>query len=181
MVNSGPIPGANFTSDTKNYPWHQPPKYTDISEALDRIVEKLMADDADKKVAALAEVGIPLYRVAGLIVMEGVSEGQWTVDLGLLLVGPVCKVLEIICVQYGIEYDVGIEEKSEFVTGFFVKSKNVKPTSKVIRKELPEIKKEAVAQEKAEPEADIQQEGFAAMNKPQSPKPPTPAPQEETF
>ena len=26
---SGPIPGENFTSDERNYPWHRPPEYTD--------------------------------------------------------------------------------------------------------------------------------------------------------
>ncbi len=148
MVNSGPIPGANYTSDTKNYPWHQPPKFTDISEALDKIVEKLMTDDADKKVTALAEIGIPLYRIAALIVMKGVAEGQWTVDLGLLLVGPVCKVIEIICVQYDVEYKLGIERDDKFVTGMFVKAKAGKTkTNAQLTEALPEIKDDAQEQE----------------------------------
>ena len=31
----GPIPGENFTSETKNYPWHRPPEITDYDEALE--------------------------------------------------------------------------------------------------------------------------------------------------
>lgn len=166
MVNTGPIPGANFTSDTKNYPWHQPPKYTDISEALDKIVEKLMTDDADKKVSALAEIGIPLYRIAALIVMEGIAEGQWTVDMGLLLVGPVCKIVEVICVQYDVEYSVGIEEERKFVTGVFVNAKAGKTkTNSKVKAALPEIKQEAEAQNIEElPETG---EGFASPTAPE--------------
>ena len=31
---SGPIPGENFTSDERNYPWHRPPEYTDMDLSL---------------------------------------------------------------------------------------------------------------------------------------------------
>ena len=37
----GPIPGANYTSDTKNYPWHRPPDFTNLDDAIEDSVKKL--------------------------------------------------------------------------------------------------------------------------------------------
>ena len=37
---NAPIPGANYTSDTRNYPWHRPPDITDVDEALEHIMER---------------------------------------------------------------------------------------------------------------------------------------------
>ena len=118
----GPIPGENYTSDTKNYPWHQPPEFTDISDALDKVATKITDPKVAKGFTALAEVGVPLYRLSGMIVMQGVSNGLWTIDLGLLMVGPVTKMLEIICDTMGIECKLGIEdEEDDMPTGVFFK------------------------------------------------------------
>ena len=32
-----PIPGENYTAETKNYPWHRPPDIVDYDEAIDFI------------------------------------------------------------------------------------------------------------------------------------------------
>ena len=37
-VFDGPIPGANFTSDERNWPWHRAPDITDTDEALETIL-----------------------------------------------------------------------------------------------------------------------------------------------
>jgi len=182
MVNSGPIPGANFTSDTKNYPWHQPPEFTDISDALDKIVQKITEKAPLKSVLGLAELGIPLYRIAGIVIMQGVSEGKWTVDMALLLVGPTTKIIEMICSQFGVEYTLGIEEEEDTEPdGVFYKmsyENQLKKPNKVlsiISEEVEQVKAEAEDQEGPQEEAvepDIQQEGFAKMRK-------TPVPTEE--
>lgn len=168
MVNSGPIPGANFTSDTKNYPWHQPPEFTDISEALDKIVSRITDKNISRKLVALAEVGIPLYRIAGFVIMEGISQGKWTTDLGLLLVGPTCKIIEILCTQYDVEYDLGLEEDESFVTGLFVQAKMQGMSNDEVEKALPDIKAQAEEQEAAPPEGGeepLEQQGFTAAPK----------------
>ena len=33
-----PIPGANYTSDTRNYPWHRPSDITTYDEAVSVLV-----------------------------------------------------------------------------------------------------------------------------------------------
>lgn len=155
------IPGANFTSDTRNYPWHQPPEFTDISLALDKIAEKLVNKKTARKLVATAEVGIPLYRIAMLIVMEGVSIGKWTVDMALLLAGPVTKMIEILCVQYDVEYSLGLEEEEEFVTGFYVKSVAGGGKETKLEKAMPEIKAQAESFEEQEaPESPLEEGGM---------------------
>lgn len=179
----GPIPGENYTSDTKNYPWHQPPKYTDIGEALDKVVEKITDEKVAKKLISLAQVGIPLYRISALVVMEGVGGGLWTVDMALLLVGPITKIIEIMADNYGVEYTIGIEpEEDNTPTGLFVKMKHeakMKARSnviKIVKEELPEIKAEAETQEapaggEEEKTPDLQAQGFAKMMKaPEAPE-----------
>ncbi len=41
----GPIPGENYTSDTKNYPWHRPPEFDDLDKAIDYIGKRLTKEE----------------------------------------------------------------------------------------------------------------------------------------
>ena len=121
-VNNGPIPGENFTSDTRNYPWHQPPQYTSIDDALDMMSDKMVKKDVANSLLTIVELGVPLYKVASMLVMSGVMNGKWTPDFALLLVGPITRVLELLCIGYGVDYNIGIEDEEEMLTGDFFKT-----------------------------------------------------------
>ncbi len=123
-VNNGPIPGENFTSDTRNYPWHQPPQYTSIDDALDMMSDKMVKKDVANSLLTIVELGVPLYKVASMLVMAGVMNGKWTPDFALLLVGPITRVLELLCIGYGVDYNIGIEDEEEMLTGDFFKEIN---------------------------------------------------------
>lgn len=178
--NDGPIPGENFTSDTKNYPWHQPPEYKNIKVALDKMAVKLTEKKISRKLIALAEMGFPLVRISQMIIMEGIGQGKWTLDMGLLLAGPFTKIIEIMCDTYGVEYTIGIEEDEDedFETGIFFKGLAELESSardsgvyKVVKSEMPKITAEV--EEQAAPETsetsvteeepDLQERGFASM------------------
>ena len=166
--NSGPIPGENFTSDTKNYPWRQPPEFTDIETCLDYLSKRITQFKVANGILSMAEMGLPLYKISSMILTMGVGEGKWTVDFTLALAGPLTRMIELICIGFDVEYDLGIEEdEDDFETGDFfkndleLKSGNSK-FSKVIAEELPMIKEEAAAQ--AQPTSDLQTEGFMAMS-----------------
>jgi len=118
---SMPIPGENYTSDTKNYPWHQPPEYKNPQDALDKMSVKLTDPKVSHGLVSLAEAGIPLLRIAQMICMEGIAQGKWTVDTALLLAGPFCKIVEMMCDLFDVDYDLGIEEDNSFNTGVFYK------------------------------------------------------------
>lgn len=110
MINSGPIPGANMTSDTKNYPWRQPPKYADVNDAMDFLAKKITKFKVANGLLTMVELGIPVVSVAQVVLMQGVAEGMWTVDFALLLCGPLCRMIELICIGFDVDYELGIEE-----------------------------------------------------------------------
>lgn len=171
-INQGPIPGENFTSDTKNYPWHQPPEFVDINKALDMISGKLTEFKRANAILTMVEMGAPLTRVADMLLTAGISEGKWTPDFALLLAGPVTRMIELICIGFEVEYTVGIEEdEDDFTTStFFNEEKKLKENNggfKLLREELPEIKEEASA---SGGEKDLKQSGFMAMQAPKEQK-----------
>ena len=56
----GPIPGENYTSDTKNYPWHRPPEYDDLDKAIEYIGKRLTNQEYAVGVLTMLEAGIPI-------------------------------------------------------------------------------------------------------------------------
>lgn len=167
-INSGPIPGENFTSDTKNYPWHQPPEFVDVNKALDMISKKLTEFKRANGIMTMVEMGVPLTRVADIILTAGIGEGKWTPDFALLLAGPTTRMIELICIGFDVEYTIGIEEdEDDFITGtFFTESKKLTDDAsgfELLKEELPELKEEASASGGGE---DLQQSGFMAMQAP---------------
>lgn len=182
MMTDMPIPGENYTSDTKNYPWHQPPEFTAIGPALDKMSKKMTDRKTAPLLMSMVETGVPLYKLSQIIIMEGMANGKWTLDLGLLLAGPITKILEIMCSVYDIEYDLGIEDDDDEPTGLFAigveklkKSTSNNGSFKLVQDELENIKSEAEGQpdpevsgESGEEPAPKQEEdlgtmGFATM------------------
>ena len=60
----GPIPGANYTSDTKNYPWHRPPEVSDLDDAIELFSKRITNEDVLPKVITMMEIGLPVVRIA---------------------------------------------------------------------------------------------------------------------
>lgn len=107
----GPIPGENYTSDTKNYPWHRPPEYDDLDKAIDYIGKKLTHEDAAVGLLTMIEAGISLVDLTQTFIMSGIGNGKWTLDFGLLLAGPTAHIMQIMAKSYGIKYDIGYSDK----------------------------------------------------------------------
>lgn len=162
-VNDGPIPGENFTSDTRNYPWHQPPEFTDINKALDMMSDKLVQKQVTNSILTIVELGVPLYKVASMLVMSGVMNGKWTPDFALLLVGPITRIIELLCIGYGVEYNVGIEDEEEMMTGEFFKTLNAPRQvgdMQVINDGIDQVKEDASEQPMDSTEPDLGSMGF---------------------
>ncbi len=177
MMTDLPIPGENYTSDTKNYPWHQPPEFTSLGPALDKMSQKMTDRKTAPLLMSMVETGLPLYKLSQIIVMEGMANGEWTLVPGLLLAGPLTKILEIMCSVYDIEYTLGIEDEDDEPTGLFaVGVENLKKQGadkgvfRLVQDELPKIQAEAEdqpmdpgAEATETEEPDLAQEGFATM------------------
>lgn len=110
---NAPIPGENFTSDNRNYPWHRPPDIVDLNEAVDFIAENIFKPKVSKSMIVMIDLGVTIATLTNTILMKGVSKGRWSIDYAILLAGPTARMLELLAKKAGIEYRMGIEEDEE--------------------------------------------------------------------
>lgn len=157
---SGPIPGENYTSDTRNYPWHRPPEFTDIDKAIDMIAKRMFSEEGRGAVVML-KAGIDVASITEMFLMSGVGAGKWTVDFALLLAGPVSHILCLMAEAYDIEYDLGIEDKTPKQTAAFLKEmRKDEEAKKLVLRQIPQIQEQAAEQV---PEAPPAGGGFMGM------------------
>jgi hypothetical protein len=112
----GPIPGENYTSDTRNYPWHRPPDIVDHDEAVEYVVSQLSQPRTFSTALTLLEAGASLTGVVSTINMINIGEGKYPIDLSLLIAGPIARYLQILAKQNGITADIGNEDEDEYMT-----------------------------------------------------------------
>ncbi len=108
----GPIPGENFTSDTRNYPWHRPPDHTDLNSAIESSIKHMTKRQAAFGLLTALESGVTVAQAARAFVISGVSEGKWTPDFAILLVGPVARIIQSMARGYGIKAELGLDPDS---------------------------------------------------------------------
>ena len=102
------------------------------------------------------EVGLPVTLITEILVMRGVSKGYWTVDFGILLAGPIAKILTIFAKSFGIEFNLGIDRTPNFPTATELKEAMQQPDA--VDQAMEEAREEIeVASDKA-----LQDVGLAA-------------------
>ncbi len=132
----GPIPGENFTSDTRNYPWHRPPEYTDLDEAIEAAFKKLTAENEALGLLTMVEMGVDIATLTDMFVTSGIGAGKWTPDFAILMSGPVSHIIYLMAKGYGLDCEMGLENRSRPPT---------KPFFEAMQKLDPKRVKEAVA------------------------------------
>lgn len=148
-IPSGPIPGANFTSDTRNWPWHRPPDITNLDEGLEYIMKRLTETADGKRYMSLIESGVKITTITDIVVTLGVGRGKFTPDFAILLAGPVARMLEIMAKSYGVDYNLGIDKPDFYHTAVTYK--------KVQDMNAPEVEEEEVQEEE---EAPVESQGL---------------------
>ena len=118
-VTDAPIPGENFTSDTKNYPWHRPPQYTSMNEAFEYIVEQIGEEDVSTSIMTMLEIGVPVSRLVDMLLTAGIGGGKFTVDYAILMAGPLSHVICLMARRMDIEVDLGVNKKRKAPTKAF--------------------------------------------------------------
>lgn len=135
---SGPIPGENYTSDTKNYPWHRPPEHTDLDKAIDAIAKKLLSEDAAIGLLSMVQAGTDIATLTDTFLTSGIGAGKWTPDFAILLAGPTSHIMCLMCKGYGIKYDLGLDEKkTPYTKAYFEAIKVDKKKIDTIKKNIP--------------------------------------------
>ena len=105
----GPIPGENYTSDVRNYPWHRPPDLTDYDEIVDYAFNNMADEDNIDKVIALLGAGMDVATLVGIAHLQNISIGKYSIDMALLTAGPLARLLQIHAEKAGIAVDMGLE------------------------------------------------------------------------
>ncbi len=106
----GPVPGENYTSDTKNYPWHRPPEFTKPDEAIDYLTKMFMREEASASVIGMLELQFDIVTITDLLITKGIAQGKWAVDLGLIIAGPVSHMLVIMAKGFDVPYQMGLKK-----------------------------------------------------------------------
>lgn len=119
---AAPIPGANYTSDTKNYPWHRPPEVTNLDDAIELAFKKLTEENAASGLLTMIEMGSTIAELTHTFVLSGIGAGKWTPDFAILLAGPVSHIIYLMAKGYGLDPDMGIDQKIRPPTKAFFKA-----------------------------------------------------------
>jgi len=146
---SGPIPGENFTSDERNYPWHRPPDITNIDEAIDYVSNVLTTTDDGFQYMAFLEAGISVAAVTDMILTIGIADGKWSIDFAILIAGPVARVVTIMAKSYDIKYEMGTDTTRSFVSAEAIKkfAQGQDEASDAVAEEIQDIKDTAPVEE----------------------------------
>lgn len=122
---NGPIPGENYTSDTRNYPWHRPPETTDIDGGIMAAMQQLTQKEATYNLLNTLQLGVSVVEATTMFVISGVGAGKWTVDHAILLAGPIAKIMQIMADSAGIKYQMGLEDTPSPTIAYYEDVKKV--------------------------------------------------------
>lgn len=132
QVFDAPIPGENWTSDPKDYPWHRPPDFVDLDEAVNYFLTTLEDEEQQDAVLALLDMGFDVATITDIIITKGIQDGRWSVDLGILLSGPISHVIVLLAKGRGEKFEMGLETENKNPSKAFFKELNARMESKPV-------------------------------------------------
>ena len=115
MQLDAPIPGGNYTSDTRNYSWHRPPDLVDYDQAVDYLINKIDEPEQIEVVFAMLGIDAHITTVVTTILLQAVSKGKIGIDLAILVAGPLARYIEISAKDVGMKYELGVENKDRVI------------------------------------------------------------------
>jgi hypothetical protein len=110
-----PIPGENYTSDTRNYPWHREADIHDYDDAVDHMITRMSRKDGLSLVYSLLELETPIATITSTLLLQAVSRGTLHIDMAIIIAGPVARHIEIFAKRNGMSYDIGADADDEIV------------------------------------------------------------------
>lgn len=117
-----PIPGENYTSDTRNYAWHRPPEYTSFDDALEYLFEIVTEEEAAIAIISMMEIGVDISSLVGMTMTKGLGAGKWSQDMALLLAGPLAHIFVIMARAYEVDFDLGLDAPKRIPTSVFMRA-----------------------------------------------------------
>ena len=106
-----PIAGANYAADTRNYPWHRPPDLVNYDEGVDYLIQKMNEPQELELVYALLDIDAHISTIVSSLLMQGISRGKFSIDLAVLMAGPIARYIGILADEQGIKYNMGVGDE----------------------------------------------------------------------
>lgn len=98
-----PVPGQSLTDTPGNYPWEHPPTNTNPEELLEDLWERITTPQALEEMLSMLDAGIPVEAIVRVITFAGFTEGEFTPDVGFLIIEPLMEMITAIGVRAGIK------------------------------------------------------------------------------
>ena len=116
----GPIPGQSLTENPEAQPpYLGTPEHTDIQQATQQIFLSLLNPKLLKSVVTMMSEGTPVLDVAKMLLVTGLSQGKYNIDLMIMLIEPTMYMLLAIAEKVGIRdiklYRGEEDEEDEFM------------------------------------------------------------------
>ena len=112
MELKAPIPGENLLADGRNFPWRRAPEIVDYDEAVESILDKVDEDVELEAVFAMMDVGADMVTITSTLLLNYVGMGKVSIDLALLMSGPLSRYLEIKAKSAGVNFDLGLVDEN---------------------------------------------------------------------
>ena len=100
----GAIPGQSMAaSPDSKMPWDGAPQYAGIKEASEAIFLSLLEEENLTAILDLLENDVPISEITSVLLLTGLSKGQYNPDLLMMLIEPVMYMIMAIADRFGIE------------------------------------------------------------------------------
>ena len=108
---SGPIPGQSLTAEPGSRPWEKPSQFSNLDDAMDEMIPRIMNPRVALSMADLMEKGMPATTITDTILTNGFMEGKWSPDLMTLLALPMYELVKKSVELTGRKVVSGTEDK----------------------------------------------------------------------
>ena len=115
MQLDAPIPGENFTSDTKNMPWHRPPDLVEYDDAIDYFFRRLEEPEQMEMTFAMIGIDAHITTIVSTILLQAIRVGKISIDLAILIAGPLARIIEIQAKGVDLKYDMGTDDADRII------------------------------------------------------------------
>lgn len=136
-----PIPGESLTVEPGKYPYERPPEFTDVDDALDWLLERLVQPKVATETLALMESGVAVSVLVEMLLQSGFGEGKWSAPMMYLMAPPLTIILTHMADAAGVGYMVTPEDgKPEPISSVLMRKKSASVGASQVAKGRASVK-----------------------------------------
>lgn len=110
-----PIPGENYTADTRNYPWHRPADFDNFNDVVDHLISTLEKPTGVSLVYSMLDLDVPISGIVTALLLQSISKGRIHIDMAILAAGPLARHIEIFAKKNDLKYEMGDAPSDEVI------------------------------------------------------------------